>query len=118
MPNLDTLPNILLTLFNLGLDALGFIRTSQRPRCALIAENLFPRKQLAMYLERRVKPRRAKTASKLALVWLPNLFAWREALTVVWTLQQFREVITGEKPYRFLIHDRDRIYSSEFDTAV
>ncbi len=35
-----------------------------------------------------------------------------------WTLQQFREVITGEKPYRFLIHDRDSIYSSELDSAV
>ena len=34
------------------------------------------------------------------------------------TLQQFREVITGEKPYRFLVHDRDSIYSSAFDSAV
>jgi hypothetical protein len=38
--------------------------------------------------------------------------------TADWTLQQFREVITGEKPYRFLIHDRDSIYSSELDSAV
>jgi len=35
-----------------------------------------------------------------------------------WTLQQFREIITGEKPYRFLIHDRDSIYSCELDSAV
>jgi len=35
-----------------------------------------------------------------------------------WTLQQLREIITGEKPYRFLIHDRDRIYSRELDSAV
>lgn len=35
-----------------------------------------------------------------------------------WTLQQFREIITGEKPYRFLIHGRDSIYSSELDSAV
>jgi putative transposase len=34
------------------------------------------------------------------------------------TLQQFREVITGEKPYRFLVHDRDSIYSSEFNSAL
>ncbi len=34
------------------------------------------------------------------------------------TLQQFREVITGEKPYRFLIHDRDNICSSELDSAL
>jgi putative transposase len=38
--------------------------------------------------------------------------------TADWTLQQFREVITGEKPYRFLVHDRDRICSSAFDSAV
>ena len=33
-------------------------------------------------------------------------------------LQQFREVITGEKPYRFLIHDRDSIYSPRLDLAL
>jgi len=35
-----------------------------------------------------------------------------------WTLQQLREVVTGEESYRFLIHDRDSIYSSEFDSAL
>jgi len=38
--------------------------------------------------------------------------------TAAWTLQQFREVMTGEQPWRFLIHDRDSIYSSEFDSAL
>ena len=38
--------------------------------------------------------------------------------TADWTLQQFREAITGERPYRFLIHDRDSIYSSELDSAL
>jgi putative transposase len=38
--------------------------------------------------------------------------------TAVWTLLQFRETITGEKPSRFLIHDRDNIYSSELDSAL
>jgi hypothetical protein len=38
--------------------------------------------------------------------------------TADWTLQQFREIITGEKPQRFLIHDRDSIYSSELDSAL
>ena len=50
MPKLDSLPNVLVTLFDLGLDALSFIRTSLRPQCALVAENLFLRKQLALYL--------------------------------------------------------------------
>jgi transposase InsO family protein len=34
------------------------------------------------------------------------------------TLQQFGEAITGEQPCRFVIHDRDSIYSSELDSAL
>lgn len=258
MPKLDSLSHLLLTTFNLLLDALRFIGLCLRPHCAVAAENLFLRKQLALYLERKVNPRRAGDATRFTLVLLSSFFAWREALTIVqpdtfirwhrkgfrlfwrwksnprgrprvpgelqklivemanenptwgeeriaaelllkvgirisprtvrrymfkgrgprrgpssqrwmtfvrnhaegilacdffvtvtasfrvvyafvvmevgtrriahinvtahptadWTLQQFREVITGEKPYRFLVHDRDRIFSSAFDSAV
>jgi putative transposase len=38
--------------------------------------------------------------------------------TAEWTLQQFRECITGEEGYRFVIHDRDRIYSGELDQSL
>ena len=38
--------------------------------------------------------------------------------TAAWALQQFREVITGEQPDRFVLHDRDGIYSTELDSAV
>jgi transposase InsO family protein len=38
--------------------------------------------------------------------------------TAVWTLQQFREGITGEQQQCFLIHDRDSIYSSDLDSAL
>ena len=31
--------------------------------------------------------------------------------TAEWTLQQFREALPGGHPYRFVIHDRDRIFS-------
>jgi putative transposase len=255
MPKLDSLSNSLLTTFHLLLDSLRFIGLCLRPHCAGAAENLFLRKQLALYLERKVKPRRASDATRLTLLLLSRRFAWRQALTIVkpdtlirwhrrsfrlwwrrkskprgrprvpgelqklivemanenptwgeeriaaelllkvefgshrgpsdaicprtgdpgtaprrsvglhlyvttrkafwpatsvtasfrvlyvfvvmevgtrriahinvtahptadWTLQQFREVITGERPYRFLVHDRDRIYSSAFDSAV
>jgi putative transposase len=37
--------------------------------------------------------------------------------TATWTLQQFREVMMDEQSYRFVLHDRDRIYSSELDSA-
>ena len=43
---------------------------------ALAAENLFLRKQLALYLERKVKPRRVSDASRLTLVWLSGFPAF------------------------------------------
>ena len=33
--------------------------------------------------------------------------------TAEWTLQQFREALPGDHPYRFLIHDRDSIFAKE-----
>jgi hypothetical protein len=38
--------------------------------------------------------------------------------TAAWTLQQFREVMDNEQDYRFVIHDRDSIYSQDLDLAV
>ncbi len=239
-------------------DALRFLLLLTRSSAALRAENIFLRKQLALYLEREVKPRRASDATRLSLVLLSWLFAWRDALvnvkpeaflgwhrksfrllwrwksrprgrpqvprniqelifrmaeknptwgeeriaselllklgirvsartvrrympidtgsgkrvpsqrwmtfvrnhsqailacdffvvvtarfrvlyvfvlmevgtrkiehfnvtahpTAAWTLQQFREVITGEQPYRFVLHDRDSIYSHDLDTSL
>ena len=31
--------------------------------------------------------------------------------TAKWTLQQFREALPGDHPYRFVIHDRQRLLS-------
>ena len=83
MPKLDSLSDALLTIFDLLLGAVRFIRLSLHPRSALAAENLFLRKQLALCLERKVKPSRAKAASKLTLVLLSKLFPWPEGLTIV-----------------------------------
>ena len=38
--------------------------------------------------------------------------------TADWTMQQFREVASNEKLYRFLIHNRDGIYSHQLDSAL
>jgi len=38
--------------------------------------------------------------------------------TAAWTLQQFRELITSEQAQHFLIHDRDSIYSTDFDAGL
>ena len=33
-------------------------------------------------------------------------------------MQQFREALPGDHPYRFVIHDRDSIFSRELDNGV
>jgi hypothetical protein len=38
--------------------------------------------------------------------------------TAEWTVQQFRTCVTGDEPYRFVIHDHDRIYSPAVDRAL
>jgi transposase InsO family protein len=245
-------------LFDLAQDAIRFLQLGIRSSAALKAENIFLRKQLALYLEREVKPRRATDATRLSMVLFSRVFAWQSALvsvkpetflgwhrkgfrllwrwksrprgrprvpadlqelifkmaqenltwgeeriaaglllklgirvsprtvrrympidtgsgkripsqrwmtfvrnhvqailacdffivvtarfrilyvfvvmevgtrkivhfnvtahpTAAWTLQQFREILTGEQPYRFVLHDRDSIYSTELDAAL
>jgi putative transposase len=76
----DSFLNVLFALIR---DALTFAKLSCRSRSSLAAENLFLRKQLAVYLERKVKPRRATDAIRLSLVFLSRLFDWRQALIIV-----------------------------------
>ena len=38
--------------------------------------------------------------------------------TAEWTAQQFREAIPSDHSYRFLIHDRDGIFSAEVDQTI
>jgi putative transposase len=38
--------------------------------------------------------------------------------TAEWTTQQFREGLADLHPYRFVIHDRDSIFSSSLDSAL
>ena len=84
-------------LLSLIADALRYLGLCLRPSPALAAENLFLRKQLALYQERQVKPRRATNAIRLAMVWLSRWFNWRSALRIVtpetftrWHRQGFR----------------------------
>src|SRR5215831_15951190 len=60
-------------------DALRFLVLGTHSQAALKAENLFLRKQLALYLEREVKPRRATDATRLSMVLLSRLFTWQNA---------------------------------------
>jgi putative transposase len=52
-------------------------------RAALVAENLFLRKQLALFQERKVRPRNPSASTRLSLMALARFFDWREALVVV-----------------------------------
>jgi putative transposase len=54
-----------------------------RSRTSVAAENLFLRKQLAFYQERKVKPQRADNPTRVTLVLLSRWFDWRNTLTVV-----------------------------------
>ncbi len=62
------------TLIQLLRDLTCFIWLLLRRQGALAAENLFLRKQLAMYQERDLKPRRPDTPLRVALVLLSRLF--------------------------------------------
>jgi putative transposase len=78
-------------------DGMRYLGLCLRSPAALAAENLFLRKQLALYQERGVKPKRVTPATRLALVWLARWFDWQRALIIVqpqtltrWHRQGFR----------------------------
>lgn len=64
-------------------DLVSWIGLRFRQRGSLEAEVLFLRRQLALYVERRVKPRRVDAAMRASLMLLSRLFDWRSALVVV-----------------------------------
>ena len=68
---------------NLFADLFRFMVLSLRSNSSLAAENLFLRKQLAFYLELRIKPQRTCHPGRLTLLWLSRYFDWRSALTVM-----------------------------------
>jgi putative transposase len=79
------------------MDVWRFLLLCLRPSPALAAENLFLRKQLALYQERQIKPRRPTQATRMVLAWLARWFDWRHALVLVqpatlirWHRQGFR----------------------------
>ena len=78
-------------------DLLQLVSSGWRSHVQLVAENLFLRKQLALYMERQVKPRRPDPATRMTLVVLSQVIDWRTLLTVVkpdtlvrWHRQGFR----------------------------
>ena len=60
-----------------------FMFLFSRSRVALAAENLFLRKQLALFQERKVRPRRADDSTRWMMATLSRMFQWRDALVNV-----------------------------------
>jgi hypothetical protein len=71
------------TILRLAGDLARFAVEAMGSQAQLSAENLFLRKQLALYVERQVKPRRADDATRITLLALSWLIDWRRVLTVV-----------------------------------
>jgi hypothetical protein len=69
------------TAVRLLIDALRFVSLGFRSRAQLAAENLFLRKQLALYRECQVTPCRAGDATRITLVVLAQLIDWQAVLT-------------------------------------
>ena len=64
-------------------DAGWFVVLLFRQTQSVQAENLFLRRQLALFKERGVQPRRIDAATRISLTILARLFEWRNALFVV-----------------------------------
>ncbi|ETX06125.1 integrase core domain-containing protein [Candidatus Entotheonella palauensis] len=84
-------------LLKLIVDVVCYLGLCLRPNPKLAAEVRFLRKQLALYEERQVNPRRATNATRIVRVWLSHCFDWRSALRIVkpetfahWHRQGFR----------------------------
>lgn len=74
-----TLVDILLQLLT---DVLRWVGLAFRSAKSIQAENLFMRRQLALFAERGIKPRRVDPATRITLAFLSRFFNWRDAL--VW----------------------------------
>jgi len=76
-------PHASKVFYQLTMDFIRLLGSFLRSRSALAAEDLFLRKQLSLYQERKVRPHRATDATRLTMVMLARLFDWREALVTV-----------------------------------
>ena len=68
------------TLSLVVIDLIRLASLAAHSRTALAAENLFLRKQLALFQERKAKPRRADDSTRWVMATLSRLFPWRAAL--------------------------------------
>jgi len=65
------------------IDLIALTALAFRQRRATAAEILVLRRQIALYKERGIKPRRIDPATRISLALLSRLFNWRDALAIV-----------------------------------
>src|SRR6266436_9239399 len=78
-------------------DTFRWLRLSLRSSRSIKAENLFLRRQLALYIERGVKPQRIDPVTRIGLTLLSRLFSWQDALVVVRPEKMIRWHLAGWK---------------------
>jgi transposase InsO family protein len=83
MDIIRALKHLLAVSLVLLLDIVRFLILSVRSATALRAENLFLRRQLALYAERKIKARRADDGTRFVFVLLSRVFTWKDALVIV-----------------------------------
>jgi len=71
------------TICRVLFDLVALLPAATKSRTALVAENLFLRKQLAMFQERNVRPHRAEDSARWLMAHLSRLFDWGGALVAV-----------------------------------
>ena len=64
-------------------DLAGLLIVATRSRASLAAENLFLRKQLALFQERQAKPHRAELLERSSAPW-DSRIGFRTMPTVIW----------------------------------
>ena len=96
-PLIRTVAHCFRTISSVAVDLVRLAFLAAHSRRALAAENLFLRKQLALFQERKVKPRRANDSTRWVMATLSRMFPWRSALVNVkadtlirWHRQGFR----------------------------
>jgi putative transposase len=75
--------HLLRRILTVSRDLASLVRSVMRSGAQLAAENVFLRKPLALYLERRARPRRADDATRIVLAGLSRLLEWRQLLVIV-----------------------------------
>jgi hypothetical protein len=73
-------------------DLIGLLVLTARSQRSIEAENLVLRRQLALFKERGVKPRRIDAATRLSLAWLSRLCDWRSCVIVVHVTSSLRSL--------------------------